>query len=223
MTNLLIKELTPSLLSYLIVVLLLMSILIAGSNRLESIVKFYAFQSLCLVFITLIVGFSTGNSETIRIATITFIGKCLIIPLALNFVINKTQVHKEVDPIISPPTTVLIACILIALVYGLTSTPNFAKIAYSLGLFDTAISIILIGLLIMISRRKALTQIIGLYVMENGIFALTVDTVFGMPFVVEMGISLDLFIGVLIMGIWVLKIKQSFDSIDVSKLSKLKG
>lgn len=223
MNELLTKELTTSLLSYLTVILLLMSILITGSNRLQSIVKFYFFQSLCLVIITLIVGFSTGHSETIRIATITFIGKCLVIPLTLTFVISKIQTNKEVVSIISPSTTVLIACGIIALVYGLTTAPNFGEIVYSSGLFDTSISIILIGLLIMISRKKALTQIIGLYVMENGIFALTVDTVFGMPFVVEMGISLDLFIGVLIMGIWILRIKQSFDSIDVSILSKLKG
>ena len=223
MNNLLIQEMVPSLLGYSTILLLLTSILMVASNRLGSIVKFYLFQSLCLVAITLIVGFSTKHTDTIQIAAITFIGKCILIPLALNFVINKTQVHKEVDPIISPPTTVIIATGLIAFVYGLSTTSSFGKIAYSSGLFSAAISIILIGLLIMISRRKALTQIVGLYVMENGIFALMIDTVFGMPFVVEMGISLDLLIGVLIMGVWVLRIKQSFNSIDVSKLSKLKG
>ena len=223
MSDLFIQELMPSLLNYSTVLLLLTSILIVGSNRLDSIVKFYLFQSLCLVGITLIVGFSTKHTDTIQIAAITFIGKCILIPIALKFVINKTQARKEVSPIISPPTTVLIAAALIAFVYGLDNTSGFGKIAYSSGLFNTAISIILIGLLIMISRRKALTQIVGLYVMENGIFALMVDTVFGMPFIVEMGISLDLLIGVLIMGVWVLRIKQSFNSIDVSKLSNLKG
>lgn len=223
MSSFCIEEIMPSLLSYSTVILLLMSILIVGSNRLDSIVKFYFFQSLCLVAITLIVGFSGKHTDAIQIATITFIGKCILIPMSLNFVINKTQVHKEVSPIISPPTTVLIAAVLIAFVYGISTTSNLGKIAFSSGLFSAAISIILIGLLIMISRRKALTQIVGLYVMENGIFALMVDTVFGMPFIVEMGISLDLLIGLLIMGIWVLRIKESFDSLDVSKLSKLKG
>jgi hydrogenase-4 component E len=223
MNNFLTQEFTTPIISYFTVVLLLMSILITGSNRLKSIVKFYLLQSSCLVIITLIIGFSINNPETLRIAIITLLGKCIVIPLALNFVIDKSQANKEVVPIISPSTTVLIASALIAFVYGLSMTQNFGRIAYYPGLFNAAISIILIGLLIMISRKKALTQIIGLYVMENGIFALTLDTVFGMPFVVEMGISLDLFIGVLIMGVWTLRIKQSFDSIDVSKLSKLKG
>ncbi len=153
MNDLFIQELAPSLLNYSTVLLLLTSILIVGSNILDSIVKFYLFQSLCLVAITLIVGFSTKHTDTIQIAAITFIGKCILIPIALKFVINKTQAHKEVSPIISPPTTVLIAAALIAFVYGLDNISGFGKIAYSSGLFNTAISIILIGLLIMISRR----------------------------------------------------------------------
>ena len=93
----------------------------------------------------------------------------------------------------------------------------------SSGLLSTSISMIVIGLFIMMTRKKAFVQILGLYVMENGIFALTIDTIFEMPHVVEMGIFLDLLIGAIVMGVWVYRIRQSFETINVEEMKELKG
>ena len=82
---------------------------------------------------------------------------------------------------------------------------------------------IVIGLFIMMTRKKAFAQILGLYVMENGIFALTINTIFEMPHIVEMGIFLDLLIGALVMGVWVYRIKQSFETINIEDVEDNEG
>lgn len=218
-------EVIHQLTSYIIGIVLVISILMTGCRRLETMVKLFVFQSFGLVLITVFAGILNHNSDTLFVSLITFIGKCFLIPWILMFVLQKVQINREVQTYVSLPTSMLIICSVIALVFELINNIGIGKEVQvlSTGLFSTSISMILIGLFIMMTRKKAFAQIMGLYVMENGIFALTIDTIFEMPMVVEMGIFLDLLIGVLVMGVWIYRIKQSFDTINVDELRKLKG
>ena len=218
-------ETIQQLIGYIIGVVLVISILMTGCRRLETMVRLFVFQSFGLVLITLLAGVLHHDSGTYLICGISFLGKCFLIPWILMFVLQKVQIEREVQSYISLPTSMLIICGLIAFIFEVTSNIGFAKEVHvlSTGLLSTSISMILIGLFIMMTRKKAFTQIMGLYVMENGIFALTTDTIFEMPLAVEMGVFFDLLIGVLVMGIWVYRIKQSFDTINVEELQKLKG
>ena len=211
--------------SYIIGIVLVISILMTGCRRLETMVQLFVFQSFGLVLITLFAGILNHSSDALLVSGITLFGKCFLIPWILMFVLQKIQIRREVETYISLPTSMLLICSLIALVFELTINIGIGKEVHvlSTNLLSTSISMILIGLFIMMTRKKAFAQIMGLYVMENGILALTVDTIFEMPLVVEMGIFLDLLIGVLVMGIWVYRIKQSFDTINVTELRKLKG
>ena len=211
--------------SYIIGFVLVISILMAGCRRLETMVRLFVFQSFGLVLIMLFAGIISHSKDTFLISGITFFGKCFLIPWILMFVLQKVKINREVETYIGLPTSMLLICCLIALVFELTTNIEIRKEVHvlSTNLLSASISMILIGLFIMMTRKKAFAQIMGLYIMENGILALTVDTIFEMPLVVEMGIFLDLLIGVLVMGIWVYRIKQSFDTINVEQLRKLKG
>ena len=211
--------------SYIIGIVLVISILMAGCRRLETMVRLFVFQSFGLVLIMLFAGVMSHSKDAFLISGITFLGKCFLIPWVLMFVLQKIKINREVETYIGLPTSMLLICCLIALVFELTTNIEIRKEVQvlSTNLLSVSISMILIGLFIMMTRKKAFAQIMGLYIMENGILALTVDTIFEMPLVVEMGIFLDLLIGVLVMGVWVYRIKQSFDTINVEHLRKLKG
>jgi hydrogenase-4 component E len=86
-----------------------------------------------------------------------------------------------------------------------------------------AIALVLTGAFLMVSRKKALMQIMGLLVLENGIFLAALTTTFGMPLVIEIGVAFDLLMGVLLMGVFVFRIRDTFDHLDVSKLRRLRG
>jgi hydrogenase-4 component E len=99
--------------------------------------------------------------------------------------------------------------------------------AHALGvnqdMLAAAVALVLTGAFLMVSRRKALMQVIGLLVLENGIFLAALTTTFGMPLVIEIGIFFDLLMGVLMMGLFVFRIRDTFDHLDVSKLRRLRG
>ncbi len=214
-----------SLSSYLVGVVLLVSILMSGCHRIETMIRFFAIQSLSLILIMFIAGVVNHNPHILIISTIIFVGKCILIPTILMFVLKQIQINREIETYVALPVSMLLNCTLTALIFAIIPNIGIEKELHVLssGLLSTSISVILIGLFIMMTRKKALVQIIGLYVMENGIFALTIDTIFEMPNVVEMGILLDLLIGALVMGVWVYRIRQSFETINVEELTKLRG
>lgn len=213
------KEFYDSIISLIV----LFTIVMTGARRLETIVRLFALQSFGLVIIILISGITSNNPGTYFLAGLTFLGKCILIPWFLMNVLEKVKIRREVETYMGLPASMLLACGITATTFYLTRNLDIAKGVTSLSLLSVSISMFLIGLFIMITRKKALAQILGLYIMENGIFTLIIDTVFEMPIIVEMGIFLDLLIGVLVMGVWVYRIKQSFDTINVEELQKLRG
>lgn len=214
-----------SLSGYLVGIVLLISILMSGCHRIETMIRLFFIQSLSLVLIMLTGGIINHNPHIFIISIIIFLSKCIIIPIILKLVLKQIQINREIETYVTLPVSMLINCAVAALIFETIPNIGIEKELHVLssGLLATSISVILIGLFIMMTRKKALVQIIGLYVMENGIFALTIDTIFEMPHVVEMGMLLDLLIGALVMGVWVYRIRQSFETINVEELTKLKG
>ncbi len=210
--------------SYAIGIVLVVSILMSGCHRLETMVRLFVIQSLGLILVLLFAGLINNNSGIITFCAITFLAKCVLIPTILTFILQKIQINRQMETYIGLPTSMLICCVLTALIFEAVPNIGIEKEIHVLssGLLSSSISMIIIGLFIMMTRKKAFAQILGLYVMENGIFALTIDTIFEMPQIVEMGIFLNLLIGALVMGVWVYRIKQSFDTINVEEMKDLK-
>ncbi len=156
-------------------------------------------------------------------AGLTLVLKALLIPWFLMRVIDRIGIHREIEPLLNVPASLLI-CIGLTVV-GYRASTGFPEGTSGVGhhLIGVALSTLLIGLFLMVTRKKAITQILALLTVENAVFLVAVGATPGMPFVVELGISFDVMLAVLTLGVLVHRIVDRFESMDVSRLSKLKG
>lgn len=209
--------------TYLVPFILASGVLLLGCRRLESTVRLYILQSLLLSLLALFIGSMVKSHHALWVTGFTIVVKCVVIPWILLAVIQKVRMKHEVESYVSLPTSMLIGGFLIVVSYGL-----IPPLLLEQGkIFDQAlkagIALVLMGGFMMVSRKKAFTQILGLYVLDNGIFCLTVSSIFEMPLLIEMGILFELLLGALVMGILVYRIKQSFDTVNVMHLKNLRG
>ena len=143
-----------------------------------------------------------------------------MIPYALFRVVARLRNETENKPILSPNQTSLVAALLLAVAYGLVdqALPGLGRDALS-----GALAGFLIGLLIMITRRQAVLQIVGLIMMENGIYLLGLSMTRGLPLIIEFGVFFDVMVAVIVLGILTFRLKLSFMTTDTTVLQKLKG
>jgi hydrogenase-4 component E len=172
-----------------------------------------------------VIGLLSGGLEAHALFAVilNIAGKCIAVPWFLFFVMNKVKPRREVEAVLTLPTSMLFAGALVILSFMLTQNSGLHWGIEHSRLLGASLSLTMIGLFIMITRKKTFTQILGLYVMENGTLALTAAMAIDMPVLVEMGIMLDLLLGALIMGIWIFQIRKSFDTDSAEPLQELKG
>jgi hydrogenase-4 component E len=140
----------------------------------------------------------------------------------LAYVMRRIKVEREVDPMVNIPTSLLISGGLAVLAYYVTEPLIAHGEAITRNALALSLAVVLIGFFIMISRRKAMTQVIGLLIMENGLFMAAISLTYGMPLIVELGIFFDVLVAVLIMGVFAFRINNTFDSLDTSFLRRLR-
>lgn len=208
---------------YLIPIVLVTTILMLGCRRLEGKVRLYIIQSLGLALLTLAVGLTAKVNNAYWVAGLTFVGKCILIPYIFTQVIRKVTMKQEVESYVSLPTSMLLGGVLILLSYYLIPSLPFGHLEVLNQVLKAGVAIVLVGLLIMMTRKKAFTQILGLYVLDNGIFCLTIATIFEMPTLIEMGVFFELLLGALVMGIFVYRIKQTFDTVNIVPIKNVRG
>ena len=153
-------------------------------------------------------------------AILTVVIKVWMIPYALFRVVKRLRDERESNPILSPNQTSLAAALVLAVAYGFLDE---ALPGVSRDILAGALAVFLIGLLIMITRRQAVLQIIGLIMMENGIYLLGLSMTKGLPLIIEFGVFFDVLIAVIVLGILTWRLKLSFMTTDTSVLRKLKG
>jgi hydrogenase-4 component E len=149
--------------------------------------------------------------------------KTILIPAIFSRMIQRLGIRKEVESYINIPFTLLLAVLLIFVSFYSTGGRKIIRLVSFGEFIPLAISTVFFGMLMMTSRKKALTQVIGLLLMENGLFLMAVTITFGMPLLVELGIFFDILVGVLIMGVFVFKIRDAFEGIDADDMTVLKG
>ena len=192
-------------------------------KRLPALVGGFRLQSLFLFFITVSFAFSEKESALYVVAGLIFLLKVILIPSFLTGITKKIKVNENLGLFLNPQLSIFIVLLLTYLSYLFTfKMMSFADKMQSVT-FALTLCVTLTGLFMMIFRLKAITQIIGLMVMENGLFLLAVTMCKGMPFLVEISIFLDVFISVIILGIFVYRINTLFTHIDVNKLTNLRG
>ncbi len=202
--------------------LLLTCFAIVAQRRLSACVDLFALQSAFLAVTATLVAFLTGIHHIYVAAALTIVIKVVIIPQVLKKVIERLNVTRELVMNINVPAGLLICGVLVMLAFFITQPIIPLGFLLTRDSLAIALAIVLIGFFTMIARKKAVTQVVGFLVMENGLFLGATAAAYGMPLIVELGVLFDVLIGGLIIGIYTHQIQDAFDSVDTSKLTVLK-
>jgi len=203
--------------------MLVTAYLMVGQKTLFTTIRLYGAQSVLLGIVAVASALSEGRNDLFVTAAMTVTLKGLLIPWFLMKVIDRIGIHREIEPFLNVPASLLV-CLGLTVV-GYRVSTGFPEGTRGAGhhLVGIALSMLLIGLFLMVTRKKAITQILALLTVENAVFLVAVGVTSGMPFIVEFGISFDVILAVLVLGVLVQRIVGRFESMDVSRLSKLKG
>lgn len=207
----------------LLFLFLLMAFQMVIAKRISALIQHFRAQAISLFLLTFIFAVMTGSIELYIVALLLLLIKVALIPYFLTRIVTKIKVDENLGFFISPTVSLFGAMLLTYLSYIFVREFMPQGLKTQSWILIISFSVTLIGLFIMVFRMKALTQIIGLLVMENGLFLAASAISGGMPFFVEIAIFFDVFVCVAILGIFVYRINQVFTHIDVSKLSELKG
>ncbi|HYT76672.1 MAG TPA: hypothetical protein VEL79_18085 [Vicinamibacterales bacterium] len=203
--------------------MLVTAYLMVGQKALFTAIRLFGVQSLFLGIVATTIAIASGRHELFVTAALTIALKTVLIPWFLMRVIDRIGIHREIEPVLNVPASLLICVGLTVVGYRVsTGFPEGAS-GVSHHLIGVALSMLFIGLFVMVTRKKAITQMLALLTVENAVFLVAVGVTSGMPLVVELGISFDVILAVLILGVLVQRIVDRFESMDVSRLSKLKG
>jgi len=203
-------------------ILLLLTFAMITQRRILSLINLFTLQGAALVASTLVVAYVTGQSHLYLSAGLTFALKVVLIPILLHRVIDRLQIRRDVETLINIPTTMLIGILVVIFAFNLATPIARLSVSLARGTLGIALACVLLSFLMMITRTKAVPQVVGFLAMENGLFFAATSATYGMPMVVELGIALDVLIGVLILGVFMFQIREQFDSLDIRNLEKLK-
>lgn len=203
--------------------MLVSAFLMVGQRALFTTIRLYGVQSLFLGVVAAVIALSGSRHELLVTAVITVALKAILIPWYLMRIIDRIGIHREIEPFLNVPASLMVCLGLTVVGYRVsTGFPQGGR-GESHHLIGVALSMLLIGMFLMVTRKKAITQILALLTVENAVFLVAVGVTPGMPLVVELGIAFDVIVAVLLLGILVQRIVDRFESMDVSRLSKLKG
>lgn len=202
--------------------LLILAFAMISQRRILSLIHLFTAQGATLVAATLVVGYATDQPHLYLSAGITLVVKVILIPLLLHRVINRLNVRWDIETLINIPTTMIIGIVLVIFAFDLALPISKLSASIARGTLGIALACVLLSFLMMITRAKAVPQVIGFLSMENGLFFAATSATYGMPMIVELGIALDVLVGILILGVFMFQIREQFDSLDISHLEKLK-
>jgi hydrogenase-4 component E len=205
----------------LLVMVLLLNFFVLGTSRMRSVIQGAAAQGALLAAVALVAHGDFGWRALVMALGAALL-KAFFIPATLLRAMRDVAIRHEVEPYVGFTASLLIGAIGtgLAIVFART-LPLTPEHADSL-LIPAALATVLTGFVVLITRKKAITQVVGYLVLENGIFIMGVALVDAMPFLVEMGVLLDLLVGIFVMGIIINHIQREFSSVDTDRLSQLK-
>jgi hydrogenase-4 component E len=202
--------------------LLLVSFAMLAQRRVLSLIDLFAAQGLALAVSTAVVAWGTGQTHLYWSAGVTLTLKVLLLPFLLYRLIRRLDVKWDVEPLINIPTTMLVGIVLVVFSFNLAAPISNLSSTVTRSTLGIALASVMLSFLMMITRRKAIPQVIGFLSMENGLFFAATSATYGMPMVVELGIALDVLVGMLILGVFFFQIREQFDSLDLKHLEQLR-
>jgi len=202
--------------------LLLIAFAMLAQRRIVALINLFALQGLTLAASTATVAWVTGQHHLYWSAAITVALKVLALPYILHRLIRRLNVKWDIETLINIPTIMLVGIALVIFSFNLAIPISEFSSSLARGTLGIALACVLLSFLMMITRSKAVPQVIGFLAMENGLFFAATSATYGMPMVVELGIALDVLVGMVILGVFLFQIREQFDSLDIRHLESLK-
>jgi hydrogenase-4 component E len=202
--------------------LVVVSFMLLYQDRLTALINVFAMQATLLALSVAWQAFIQGAGHLYATAGIAFLFKVLVVPLALHRLVRQLGVHREIETVVGVGPTMLagMALVALSLVLMLRVTAEADPLAREDLAF--ALSVILLGLLMMVTRRNAVSQVVGFMSLENGLI-LAATGAKGMPLVVEISVAFSVLIALIVIGVFLFRIRERFDSVDVGALDAFRG
>ena len=202
--------------------MLIFALILLWRRRVPAYISAFTGQSVALAGVAGATGYFGTESELYWVAAFVLLLKGLVIPSLLRRLGRRFGGERELAPYVNTATSLLMAGLLVLFGYAVmrplvvtSRLPTRASMALAMGL-------ILVSLFVIVTRKKALTQVVGFLMLENGIALLAILGTYGIPLIVELGVFLDALLGFLVMQIFVYRIHETFETIDVEQLSRLR-
>jgi hydrogenase-4 component E len=202
--------------------LVLVSFMLLYQDRLHALLNVYALHAFVLALSVASQAYAQDAPQLYITAAIALVFKAIFIPLALHRMIVKLGIHREIETVVGIGPTMLLGIGLVALsmVVILRVTPEADPLAREDLAF--ALSVVLLGLLMMVTRRNVVSQVVGFMSLENGL-VLAATGAKGMPFVVEISVAFSILIAFIVIGIFLFRIRERFDTVDVHAIDRFRG
>ena len=202
--------------------LLFTMILIVAASQISRAIYAVAAQSFLIAVAGAVLARATGNADLWVIAGVTLAVKATLLPWVLHWVVRRMKVRREVEPVIPVAVTLALAVAIVVVSFHLSTSLGTVRQAITGNALPVGIALTLTGVLVMATRKTALTQMVGLFASENGIFFTAMAVTQGMPLIIEIGVILDVILAALVMTIMVLRVRSTVDA-DIADLDRLKG
>jgi hydrogenase-4 component E len=199
--------------------LLLLSFAMLAQRRIVSLVNLLAVQGAVLLIATLLLAWRTGQHHLYLSAALTLALKVLLLPWLLHRLIRRLQVYWDTEPLLNIPGTMLVGVLVVVFAFGLAQPISAHANTATRSSIGIAVAVVLLSFVTMITRRKAMSQVVGFLSMENGLFFGAMSATYGMPMI---GVALDVLVAVLVLGVFFFQIREQFDSLDLHHLESLK-
>ena len=203
-------------------VILLMAFAMLAQRRVLPLINLFAIQGAVLAASTGVVAVTTHQTHLYWSAGLTLALKALLLPWILHRLVRRLNVKWDVESLINIPTTMIVGIVLVVVAFNVALPISQLSSTISRGTLGIALASVMLAFLMMITRSKAIPQVVGFLAMENGLFLAATSATYGMPMVVELGIALDVLVGAIILGVFFFQIREQFDSLDIRHLERLK-
>jgi hydrogenase-4 component E len=212
----------PQLINLFATLILLLAFAMISQRRIVSLINLFMMQGLALVVTSFLLGYVTHQPDLYISGSLTLALKVIFIPWMLHRLIRRLNVRWDVETLINIPTTMLVGIGMVIFAFSLALPVSRLSSSIAGGSLGIALACVFLSFMMMITRSKAVPQVIGFLSMENGLIFAATTVTNGMPMIVEFGIALDVLVGVLILGVFMFQIRERFDSLDMRHLEALK-
>lgn len=201
---------------------LLTAFALLAQARLVSTVHAFAWQGAMVAAVTALIALAGHEPQLMLSAVLTLTLKALLIPWLLHRLIRRLNLERHVESVAHPVLVTMAGAALVIFCYWLVLPIAKLELAATRNILAIGLSVVLLGLLMMVARRQAVSQVVGFMSMENGLFLTAVTATHGMPLVVELGVAFDVLVAAILFGVFFLQIREAIDSLDVDRLNRLR-